>query len=98
MPSGLPVFCSTHPDYEGLTLLDIMMAEEEAYSEPEMVTSAVQEIQGNPKTLGEACSHADWLLWKAAMEKEIATLEHAGTWTTVPRPSGRNVVDSKWVC
>jgi hypothetical protein len=73
------------------------MAEEEAYSELDMVASAIQEVQGDPKTLSKAHSHADWLLWKAAMEKEIATLEHAGTWTTVLRLTGRNIVGSKWV-
>jgi hypothetical protein len=70
---------------------------EEAYSELEMVASAIQEVQGNPKTLSEAHSCADWSLWKAAMEKEIAMLERAGTWTTVPRLIGRNIVGSKWV-
>ena len=29
--------------------------------------------------------------------KEIATLEGAGTWSTVARPGGKNVVGSKWV-
>jgi hypothetical protein len=94
MPGGLPLFRGTHPDYEGPTLPDVTIAEEEAYSEPEMLASAVQEVQGDPKTLSEARSRADWPLWKAAMEKEIAMLERAGTWTTVPRPSGRNVVGS----
>ena len=97
MPGGLPLFHGMHPDYEGLSLPDVTMAEELAYQEPKMVTSAVQEVQGDPKTLSEACSRTDWPLWKAAMEKEIAMLECTGTWTTVPRPSGRNVVGSKWV-
>jgi hypothetical protein len=97
MPGGQPLFHGTHPDYEGLTLPDITMAEEEAYSELDMVASTIQEIQGNPKPLSEACSHTDWLLWKAAMEKEITMLKRVGTWTTVPRLTGRNVVGSKWV-
>jgi hypothetical protein len=91
------LFCGTHPNYEGLTLPDITMAEEEAYSELDMVASAIQEVHGDPKTLSKVCSHVDWPLWKVAMEKEIAMLKHAGTWTTVPRPTGRNVVGSKWV-
>jgi hypothetical protein len=97
MPGGQPLFRGTHPDYEGPTLPDITMAEEEAYSELEMVTSTIQEVQGDPKTLSEVRSRADWPLWQAAMEKEITMLERAGTWTTVPRPTGRNVVGSKWV-
>jgi len=31
------------------------------------------------------------------MDKEIATLEQAGTWVDVERPPGKNVVGSKWV-
>ena len=31
------------------------------------------------------------------MDKEITMLEQAGTWETVLRPSGKNVVGSKWV-
>lgn len=31
------------------------------------------------------------------MDKEIDTLERAGTWTTVTRPTGKNIVGSKWV-
>jgi hypothetical protein len=91
------LFRGTHPDYEGPTLPDITMAEEGAYSELEMVTSTIQEVQGDPKTLSKVRSHADWPLWQAAMEKEITMLEHTGTWTTVLRLTGRNIVGSKWV-
>ena len=31
------------------------------------------------------------------MDREMKTLEDAGTWETVPRPTGRNIVGSKWV-
>jgi len=31
------------------------------------------------------------------MDREIKTLEDAGTWTTVLKPAGKNVVGSKWV-
>jgi len=40
---------------------------------------AVQEAQNDPKTIQEAKSCSDWPLWKAAMDKELATLEKAGT-------------------
>ena len=97
MPGRLPVFHGMHPDYDDSTLPDVMTAEEQAYTKPKMVASAVQEIQGDPKTLNKARSRANWPLWKAAMEKEIAMLERAGTWSTIPRLPGRNVVGSKWV-
>jgi hypothetical protein len=48
------LFHSTHPDYEDLSLPDVMMAEEKAYSELDMVASAIQEVQGDPKTLSKA--------------------------------------------
>ena len=31
------------------------------------------------------------------MDREIETLEKAGTWKTVPCPPGKNVVGCKWV-
>ena len=31
------------------------------------------------------------------MDHELTTLERAGTWTDVPRPSDKNIVGSKWV-
>jgi hypothetical protein len=97
VPGGQLLFHGTHPNYEGPSLPDITIAEEEAYLELEIVTSTIQEVQGDPKTLSEAHACTDWPLWKAAMEKEIAMLECAGTWTTVPRLTGRNIVGSKWV-
>ena len=62
-----------------------------------IIASAIQEMQSDPKTLQEVRSCTDWPQWKEAMDREIATLEHAETWKTVPRPSGRNIVGSKWV-
>jgi len=58
---------------------------------------AIQEAQNNPKMIQKAKSCTDWLLWKAAMDKELATLEKAGTWDTVTHPKGKNIVGSKWV-
>jgi hypothetical protein len=31
------------------------------------------------------------------MDRKIKTLEDAGSWTTVPKPPGKNIVGSKWV-
>jgi hypothetical protein len=31
------------------------------------------------------------------MDKEIATLEGAGTWSTIACPGGKNIAGSKWV-
>ena len=53
--------------------------------------------ESDPKSLSEARSRADWLDWKAAMDRELETLEKAGTWRTVSRPEGKNIIGSKWV-
>jgi hypothetical protein len=61
------------------------------------ITAALADTQDDPKTLKEARSRSDWQRWKEAMDKEIETLQKAGTWTTVPQPRDKNVVGSKWV-
>jgi hypothetical protein len=63
----------------------------------DVIATALHDAEGDPKSLSEARSRADWSNWKAAMDREMATLEEAGTWSTVPRPADRNVVGSKWV-
>jgi len=99
-----PIFRGFHPDYvnpDEATLADIDTSDEDeddninTYDSYDLIASAIQDTQGDPKTLREAQSRADWPLWKEAMDREIATLERAGTWTTVPRPPGKNIVGSK---
>jgi hypothetical protein len=62
-----------------------------------IIVAAIKEADGDPKTVSEARSHPDWPHWKEAMDREIKTLEVAGTWKMVPRPPGKNIVGSKWV-
>ena len=50
-----------------------------------------------PRSLKEAQSRPDWLLWEKAIEEELATLKAAGTWEVVDAPEGVNIVGSKWV-
>jgi transposase InsO family protein len=62
-----------------------------------LIIAAAQEASDDPKSVSEARSRSDWTLWKGAMDKEIDTLENAGTWSTVPRPAHKNIIGSKWV-
>jgi len=61
------------------------------------IAAALEEVQDDPKTLHEARSQSDWQRWKEAMEKEMDTLQKAGTWATVPQPCDKNIIGSKWV-
>ena len=63
----------------------------------ELMQASITEASDNPKMLAEAQSHSDWPKWWEAMDREIKTLENARTWTTVPKPSSKNIVGSKWV-
>src|SRR6266702_759951 len=62
-----------------------------------LIAEAISDMQGDPRTVNEVRSRQDWPLWQKAMDREMQTLEDAGTWETVPRPPGRNIVGSKWV-
>jgi hypothetical protein len=66
-------------------------------SHTDITATAIQDAAGDPKSLSEARSRADWSDWKAAMDCELETLERAGTWSTVPQPEGKNIVGCKWV-
>lgn len=62
-----------------------------------LIAGAILDAQADPKSYVEARSRPDWPLWKAAMDRELTTLENAGTWNTMPRPTDKNIVGSKWV-
>ena len=66
-------------------------------ADEEIFEASTSESQDDPKSLKEAQSCADWSKWQQAMDREIGTLENAGTWINVPRPTNKNIVGSKWV-
>jgi hypothetical protein len=62
-----------------------------------LIATAIKEVEGNPKSVKEAQSHSNWPRWKKAMDRKIDVLEQAGTWTTIPCPTDKNIVGCKWV-
>ena len=94
-PQGEPNGEFTSPSY-----LDKSGADPLFHSDLELAaaaTTALEDANGDPKTVRKARSRPDWLLWKEAMDREMATLDEAKTWHTIPRPHGKNIVGSKWV-
>lgn len=50
-----------------------------------------------PKSYEEAVSSSYSEKWQDAMNKELQVLNENNTWTEVPVPIGKNVIDCKWV-
>lgn len=63
----------------------------------EFTFAGVGDLSDEP-SLEEAKKRDDWPLFKQAMDVEMKTMRNTGTFGDrfVPRPSGRNVVGSKW--
>ena len=61
------------------------------------MAAATHDANGEPRSISEAQSRSNWPKWQRAMERKIETLEHAGTWETIPHPKGKNIIGSKWV-
>jgi hypothetical protein len=63
----------------------------------DIIVVAIQDAQGDLKSLNKAQSHSDWPSWEKAMGNKIDMLQHAGTWDTVLCLAGKNIVGCKWV-
>src|SRR6266404_5013936 len=63
----------------------------------DFVTTLIEEVENDPKSLSEAQARNDWPRWKQAMDAEITTLDRTSTWSDVPQPTHKNIVGSKWV-
>lgn len=58
----------------------------------------VQSILCNaPSSYEEIKTRPDRPKWEAAIKDELKSLSINNTWTLVPRPEGRNIVDCKWI-
>ena len=100
-----------HPDFDkDSNTLTEMIADMDALSEEckddegaylveikEAIAAAVQDAEGDLKSYWEAQSRSDWPCWKDAMDREIESLQQAGTWEKVPCPPDKNIVSCKWV-
>lgn len=51
----------------------------------------------NPKSYRQAMASDQAPMWKAAMDKEIDSLNKNGTWVLKPLPKGESVIGSRWV-
>ena len=47
-----------------------------------------------PRNVKDALENESWI---EAMNEEIEQIEKNKTWTLVPRPKDKNVIDTKWV-
>ena len=50
-----------------------------------------------PKTYEEAMASPNAMHWKAAMDREIQSLQDNNTWIVESIPNNQNVIDGKWV-
>ena len=51
----------------------------------------------DPKSLKEAMSSPEWPEWEKAIQTELETLKHMGTWELVDAPNNRKPIMNKWV-
>jgi hypothetical protein len=74
------------------------MANEKDIEEEDWAMAAVMDMAEylNP-SYEEAKRRPDWPKWQEAIKAELESLEKNGTWSTVKRPKGANVVSCKWV-
>lgn len=61
------------------------------------LTAIPMSIYENPKSYRQAMASDQAAEWKAAMDKEIASLMKNETWLLTPLPEGESVIGSRWV-
>ncbi len=63
----------------------------------EVLYTAEEELRSEPTSCEEAMNAPDAMMWKAAMEEEIASLLSFGTWDLELLPFGSKALPCKWV-
>ena len=96
-----PIEEPEHPRYRSLN--DIYSASTPVESVPPTSTTSyanmihVAESYREPATYKQATMSPQAAYWKAAMEKEYDSLMENHTWTLVPPPPNRHIIQCKWV-
>jgi hypothetical protein len=54
-------------------------------------------VENLPSTIDGLMKRSDWPHWKDAIGSELESLHKNETWELVPKPTGKNLVDCKWV-
>ena len=67
------------------------------YIEEYLAAAVEEEVKQCPKTIGEALQGPHREKWRKAMQSEMDSLRENGVYEIVDRPSGKKVVQSKWV-
>jgi len=97
--SKAPTFRGFHPDYkdDAAAIANYDINDCIFYTKDNTTYVDMQHTNGDPKTLYEAQARPDWVQWQGAMDREIDTLQNAGTWSAVLQPLNKNVIGLKWV-
>ena len=85
LPKGVQETVDVVDEWEMVSIEEFAMA------------SVTEASEGIMPSYEEAQKRPDWPKWQEAIKVELANLEANGTWELIERPSGANVVDSKWV-
>lgn len=61
------------------------------------VMCAMSVLSNNPMSYEEIKTRDDRVQWEAAIKDELNSFQVNNTWTLVPRPGNKNIVDCKWI-
>lgn len=68
-----------------------------SYNEDAYLVCAQSMICNLPTSYDEIKLRDDWAEWDVAVKDELKSLAVNNTWTLVPRPTNKNIVDCKWI-
>ena len=86
----LPLSVDTSP-------ISLLSFEAHAFSFATLPSSCPWNLTKEPSSFAEACAHPDAHVWRAAMDREIASLHDMHAFSECPLPPGKKPLDLKWV-